>query len=128
MPIVVGMPVSEEVYNLNKDSLGSNKVASKPASKYHNTRTEANGLRFASGKEAAGCKNLMLLEQQHEIFGLRLQVHFPLQAKIAYIADALYVDKLLQVHVVDFKGFRTPEYKLKKKLFREKYGHEIEEV
>ncbi len=123
-----GITVSEDCYNLNKDALGVGKVASQPASKYRNVRTEAKGLRFQSGKEAAGVANLILLEEQHEIFALRLQVPFPLQARINYIADAVYLDRYLKPHVVDFKGFRTPEYKLKKKLFKTKYGKEIEEL
>lgn len=83
---------------------------------------------FQSGHEAAGVANLILLEQQHEIFALRLQVRFPLLNKIVYVADAVYLDEDLSAHIVDFKGFSTKEYKLKKKLFWEVYGKEIEEL
>ncbi len=121
------LPLTPALLARNPDLAGLVK-AQKPASKYKNARAEAKGLTFQSGREAAGVAGLILLEEQHLIFGLRLQVRFPLQARIAYIADAVYLDKVLRVHVVDYKGFATPEFKLKKKLFEEKYGMTIEEV
>jgi hypothetical protein len=117
---------SPDVIKLNPQLAGQPTTVS--ASKYHNAKTEACGMKFDSGKEASGVANLILLEEQKVIFSLRLQVHIPLQAKITYIADAVYLDQALQVHVVDFKGFKTKEYRMKKKLFKEKYGKDIEEV
>jgi hypothetical protein len=58
------------------------------ASKYHNAKAEAHGMTFASGHEAAVISGLILAEQQHKIFGLRLQVRFPLQGGVVYVADA----------------------------------------
>ena len=98
------------------------------ASKYHNARTESKGMSFQSGHEAAGVSNLIIQEDMRAIFALRLQVRFPLPGDTVYVADAVYLDKFLEVHVVDFKGFLTKEYQLKKKLFRETYGQEIEEL
>ncbi len=118
--------VSPDVRVLNPELQAIAKVG-KP-SKYGNAKTQVKGMLFDSGYEAAGVANLILLEQQYEIFALRLQVQFPLQAKISYIADAVYVDKYLKVHVVDFKGYATREYKIKRKLFKERYGQEIEEL
>lgn len=119
------MTYSKDVYELNKEVLSVSAVS---PSKYHNARTEANGMTFQSGHEAAGVGNLILLEAQHEIFALRLQVRFPLSEKITYVADAVYLDNALQSHIVDFKGYATPEFKLKKKLFKSVYGQEIEEL
>ena len=116
---------SEDVMNLNPELKG--KVATVPASKYHNAKAEAHGMRFQSGHEAAGVAGLILLEEQKIIFALRLQVRFPLAGGIIYVADAVYLDENLEAHVIDFKGYRTKEYKLKRKLFRERYGKEIEE-
>ena len=118
------MTYSKDVLRLNPELV----VSSTPASKYHNAKTEASGMTFQSGHEAAGVGNLILLEAQHEIFALRLQVRFPLSEKITYVSDAVYLDNELQPHIVDFKGFKTPEFKLKKKLFKSVYGQEIEEL
>jgi len=116
---------SEDVLKLNPELRGQ--VVTTPASKYHNAKAEAHGMSFQSGKEASGVSNLIMLEEQKIIFALRLQVRFPIAGNITYIADAVYLDENLQPHVVDYKGFATKEYKLKRKLFREKYGREIEE-
>ncbi len=99
-----------------------------PASKYHNARTEAAGMSFQSGREAAGVANLILLQGQYKIFALRLQVPFPLAGKTTYVADAVYLDSDLAVHIVDFKGYPSKEYRIKKRLFKERYHHPIEEL
>ncbi len=99
-----------------------------PASKYHNAKSEAAGMTFHSGREAVRIGELILLEERHEIFGLRLQVRFPVASKITYIADAVYLDEKLQVHVEDAKGILTKEYRIKKKLFEERYKVKIMEV
>ena len=119
------MTYSEDVKKLNPE-LGQ-QVATVPASKYGNAQTEAHGMSFQSGKEAAGVSQLILLEKQKMIFALRLQVRFPLAGGIIYVADAVYLDEKLEPHILDFKGYSTKEYLLKKKLFKEKYGKEIEE-
>ena len=116
--------VSEDVLKLNPEL--AKELATVSASKYHNVRTEAKGLRFQSGHEAAEISKLILLDERHLIFSLRLQVKFPLQGGNSYTADAVYLDDNLNVHVVDCKGFATKEFKIKKKLFRERYGREIE--
>lgn len=101
-----------------------------PASKYGNNRTVAKGMVFASGEEAAGAAKLILLDERHLIFGLRLQTVFPLpELKSSYRADATFSDLIagaLRYHVVDFKGYETREFKLKAAAFKEHYGQEIE--
>jgi hypothetical protein len=119
---------SDDFMKLNPELRGSVDSTPTPASKYHNVKTEACGLKFDSGKEAAHCATLILLEKQYEIFCLQFQVRFPLPGGIIYIADAVYLDKQLWPHVVDCKGFKTKEYKMKRRLFRETYGRNIEEV
>lgn len=118
------MTYSEDVVRLNPE-LGVTAVL---ASKYHNAKTEARGMIFQSGHEAEGVVRLVVLEEHHQIFALRLQVRFSLPGKTVYVADAVYLDKQLQPHVVDYKGFKTQAYKIKKRLFRETYGQEIEEL
>lgn len=115
---------SQDVIKLNPELTQA--TESQPASKYKNVRTEAGGLRFQSGHEASEIMKLVLLDEKHLIFGLRLQVKFHLAGGNSYIADAVYLDEKLRAHVVDAKGVLTKEFKIKAKLFAEKYGKEIE--
>lgn len=117
------LPFSEDVLKLNP---GLRQAETKPASKYGNARAEAKGLRFQSGHEAAEISKLILLDERHLIFSLRLQVRFPLAGENTYVADAVYLDENLEPHIIDCKGFQTKEFKIKAKLFREKYKKEIE--
>ncbi len=130
--------LSDDVKKLNPGvaaELSSMPSALSP-SKYRSSRTESHGMVFDSGKEAAGVSHLMLLEEQHQIFGLRLQVRFPLPGHLFYVADACYCQlqwitsekRALVLVVQDFKGFRTREYRMKRKLFKESYGIEIQEA
>lgn len=118
------LQVSEDVLKLNPGLVKA--LSTVPASKYHNARTDAKGLRFQSGHEATVVSGLMLMEERKQIFALRLQVRFPLQGGNAYVADAVYLDLDLQPHIVDAKGVLTKEFKIKSRLFREKYKQEIE--
>lgn len=127
------MEVSEDVLKLNPGIVEVLKAT--PASKYHNVKSEIDGLTFQSGKEAARCHELMMLEQAHHIFALRFQVRFPLPGKSSYIADAVYCQlglngtrEELTVVVEEIKGTWTQTARLKRKLFEEKYGVQIEEV
>lgn len=95
----------------------------KKASKYRNIKTDG----FASKKEAKRYQELLLLEKAEDISGLRTQVKYPLvvndQLICTYIADFVYDEwssmskyAVCKRVVEDCKGFRTPVYKLKKKL------------
>ena len=131
--VIFGAMMSLDRKNISPDVLALNPQlaevldeSNKPASKYGNIRTIFRGLRFASGKEAKDMADLILQDEHHVIFGLRLQVRFPLQGNNSYVADAVYFDEELKVHVVDSKGVRTKEFNIKAKLFAERYGQEIE--
>lgn len=107
-------------------------------SKYHNKKCVYKGIKFDSLKEMRYYAKLELLEKAGEISELKRQVEFILietfkledktYRKTKYIADFTYKDKEGKYHIVDTKGFKTPEYLLKKKLMAWKYGIEIEEV
>ena len=124
-------------YNFSDDVLKRNpglkdKLKGIPASKYGNVREVAKGLNFQSGHEAAEISKLMIADERHqEVFGLRLQVKFPLQGKTSYVADATYLtveNGVLVPVVLDAKGMKTDVYKIKKKMFEETYGIKITEV
>lgn len=95
------------------------------ASKYHAKKTVIDGIEFDSAREAKRYTRLRALEDEGKIQHLRLQVPFELvpsfecegvkYREMRYVADFVYV-RDGKVVVEDCKGFKTPEYKLKKKL------------
>lgn len=118
--------------------------------KYRNQPTARGALRFDSKKEAGRFDELVLLQNAGKIRDLKLQPQFTLQESyvtpdgervrsIRYVADFSYKrptapDAQGTVHwvpvVEDVKSTatRTAQYKIKRKMFREKYGFEITEV
>lgn len=105
----------------------------KRPSKYGAVRTEVDGITFASKKEARRYSELKLLERSGDISELSLQPRFPLTVGrhriCTYVGDFTYRDRGTGVVVVeDAKGFKTPEYKLKAKLFEALYGFPVREV
>lgn len=107
------------------------------ASKYGNRRVEADGVSFASAKEARRYGELKLLERAGEIAELRLQPRFPLIVNgvkvCTYVADFSYHPTfrgavMAQQTIEDVKGFKTDVYKLKAKLFHALHGFPVTEV
>lgn len=88
--------------------------------KYRAQRVTIDGISFASKKEAARYCQLCLLQKLKLISNLTLQPKFPFiinGTKVcSYIADFKYIDNNGVEVVEDVKGYRTPVYKLKKKL------------
>jgi gp72 family protein len=99
-------------------------------SKYRAKKTEIDGIKFDSKKEAKRYIALRELEKKGNIEKLMLQPRFLLQEgfrkngkayrKIEYVADFMYEQdgKLI---IEDVKGIKTDVYKLKQKLFEKKY-------
>lgn len=99
-------------------------------SKYRAKKTEVDGIKFDSKKEAKRYIVLKALEGKGEIEKLMLQPRFLLQEgfrkngkayrKIEYVADFMYEQdgKLI---IEDVKGIKTDVYKLKQKLFEKRY-------
>lgn len=106
-------------------------------SKYNNKKIEYDGIIFDSIKEKNRYIKLKELEDQGVIHSLELQKKFILQEKfklgnktireISYIADFVYYEND-QMIVEDCKGFRTTEYKIKKKMFQYRYKLDIKET
>ena len=103
-------------------------------SKYSSAKTDVDGIRFDSKKEAEFYAELKLRERAGEISHLRLQPRYLLQEafkhegkqyrEMEYVADFEYIENGETV-VVDVKGFKTAVYMLKKKLFLYKYGGKV---
>lgn len=100
-------------------------------SKYHNRKTEHEGIVFPSRKEANRYIELKLLEHAGKIRGLERQVKFPLIVNgvkvCTYVADFVYQQGTKAI-VEDAKGYRTREYNLKRKLMKACHGVEILET
>lgn len=88
-------------------------------SKYHAQPTYVGEHRFASKKEAARYEQLLFLARGNVIKNLELQPKFPLivgGAKVCtYIGDFAYFEADKRV-IEDVKGFKTPAYRIKRKL------------
>ena len=104
------------------------------ARKYRNTPVVVDGIRFDSKGEAKRWQELKLLQRAGEIADLERQVRFPLRGASGttvchYTADFRYVEMdngyAKRAVVEDFKGMKTPLFKLKAKLFRDNYGFDI---
>ena len=118
-------------------------------------KTTVDGITFASKKEATRYGELKLLVKAGEIRNLTLQPEFALEmasqhefefqgevrhyrstrkvgtyrADFAYEVPAVSRKKLVWKGVVeDVKGFRTPVYRLKKKMVEAQYGITVVEI
>lgn len=109
-------------------------------SKYKAIRTTVNGITYDSKKEAEYGGKLDLLLRTGKIKDLNRQVRFcwseihfandeQIEFKRKYIADFVYHDiKLNKIFIVDVKGFKTAEYKKKKKIVEKLFGIKITEI
>ena len=118
-------------------------------SKYGNKKVVRNGVAYDSQKEANRHTVLKLLERSGKIQDLQRQVKFVLipaqyeqdevgkrggvkrgkllERECSYIADFVYTEDGKQV-VEDTKGFRTADYKIKRKLMLYVHGIRIKET
>lgn len=108
-------------------------------SKYKAKKTEIDGITFASKSEAKRYEELKLLQRGGAIQNLSLQPRFMLQEgfvnidtgkkerAIEYVSDFMY-DEGDRTVVEDVKGFKTADYKIKRKLFIKKYQSEYKHI
>jgi hypothetical protein len=100
------------------------------AAKYRNVKTDG----YASKKEAQRAAELKLMQQAGHITDLREQVRYELipaqgsERACHYVADFVYFDAANNLIVEDTKGFRTPDYVIKRKLMKFVHGISITEV
>lgn len=110
--------------------------------KYHNKKVEIGDLKFDSRKESMRYAELKIMERAGLIKDLEPQkkkyVLIPAQRdkngkiierECAYIADFVYKDtKTGETIVEDVKGYRTPEYRIKRKMMLFFHGIRIRET
>lgn len=118
------------------------RLTKKRKSKYKNEPIEIDGHKFPSIKEANYYCDLKILKAAGIVTEFDKQVEFVLIPAyknangesihaVKYIADFIVTYKDGHTEIVDVKGFRTKDYKLKKKLFEYQYrdrGFVLKEV
>lgn len=103
--------------------------------KFKNIKTEVNGQKFDSKKEARRFGELSLLERAGQIKGLVCQPRFPIIVNgtevCTYVADFTYVEEGRGTVIEDVKSPPTrklPLYRLKTKLLKVTRGLEVVEI
>ena len=123
-------------------------------SKYRAKKIKIHDIVFDSKKEANRYLQLKILEDKGKIHGLELQKKFELlprqtvtikrysektgrrlkdkekvlEKACCYLADFVYYDDKGNLVVEDTKGFRTPDYIIKRKLMLWVHGIQIKEL
>lgn len=106
--------------------------------KYYSRKVTIDGIEFDSQKEARRFCELRLLERAGRITELQRQVKFELipsqkidgkvvERACTYVADFVYTENGKKV-VEDTKGYKTQEYRIKKKLLLWVHGIRIKET
>lgn len=107
-------------------------------SKYHSRKITRDGITFDSVKEYKRFCELAQLEKAGQVTGLQRQIKYQLipsqriagkvvERACTYIADFVYQHNGETV-VEDVKGYKTPEYVIKRKLMLWVHGIRIREV
>lgn len=107
-------------------------LMAKRKSKYGAVKTEVDGQKFDSKREANRYLALKARESAKEIRDLRTQVKFPIVIKgikvCDYVCDFTYYLSHGDLVVEDCKGFKTAMYRLKRRLVEASYGIRILET
>lgn len=95
--------------------------------KYKAKKQEFNGIQYHSKKEAAYAHELSIRKAAGEIKDWERQTKISLDVNGKHIAN-YYIDFVVYhncetLEYVEVKGFETPEWRLKWKLFHALYGH-----
>lgn len=96
--------------------------------KFRAKPTTVDNIRFDSKKEAKYYEELKMLQKAGDIIFFLRQVPFHLPGNTIYRVDFQEFRKDGTVHFVDVKGFKTQEYKTKKRMVEDIYPIIIEEV
>lgn len=95
------------------------------ANKYHvspKADRTVDGITFDSKKEAKRYKDLCFLKQVGDVLTFIPQVPFRLPGGVRYVVDFLVFWADGRVTFEDVKGYRTPEYKAKKRMVEDLYA------
>lgn len=95
--------------------------------KYRAKSTEYNGKRYHSKMEAAYAAELDLRIKAKDIKAWKRQIRIPLIVSDIHVAD-YYIDFMVEhndgtIEYIEVKGFETPEWRLKWKIFEAMMKH-----
>lgn len=90
--------------------------------KFNAVRTEVDGIKFASKKEAKWYGHYKLLQKAGDVLFFLRQVPFDLPGGVKYRCDFLVFWSNGTVSVIDVKGVKTPEFIAKKKMVEDLYN------
>lgn len=96
--------------------------------KFSAVRTEVDGLKFPSKKEARYYAELKIRVAAGEVLFFLMQVPFHLPGGVKYVLDFMEFWADGSVHCVETKGVETEAFKLKKRLVEATYPVKIEVV
>ena len=96
--------------------------------KFNAVRTEVDGIKFSSKKEAKYWQELELGKKSGQLLFALRQVPFHLPGGVRYVLDFMEFWSDGSVRMVDVKGFKTPVYTAKKKMVEALYPVKILEV
>lgn len=96
--------------------------------KFNAKKTELDGIRFDSKKEARYYQELKLRQKAGEVLFFLRQVPFHLPGGVKYKLDFMEFLADGTVVLTDVKGYATKDYKMKKKMVESIYPVEILEV
>jgi len=96
--------------------------------KFNAIRTERDGIKFPSKKEARHYDELKLRQKSGEVIFFLMQIPFHLPGGIKYVVDFAEFRSDGTVHFIDVKGMETPIFKLKRKQVEVLYPIKIEVI
>uniref|UniRef100_A0A6H2A2D7 DUF1064 domain-containing protein n=1 Tax=viral metagenome TaxID=1070528 RepID=A0A6H2A2D7_9ZZZZ len=96
--------------------------------KYHAVLEECDGIKFQSKKEARYYQELKVRVFAGEVAYFLRQVPFELAGGVKYRVDFMEILNDGRIRYVDVKGFRTPTYKMKRRMVEACYPVKIEEA
>jgi hypothetical protein len=104
-------------------------------SKYGAKKTVIDGITFDSKTEGQYYLHLKERQSRGEILTFHLQPIFTLQEgfrkegklykPILYVADFEVIHLDESTEIIDVKGFETPDFKIKRKLFEKRFSHSL---
>jgi hypothetical protein len=94
--------------------------------KYSAVRTESDGIKFDSKKEAKYYGELKLRVRTGEVLFFLRQTPFHLPGNVKYVVDFQEFHADGTIHFVDVKGMQTKQFIMKKKMVESLYPVEIE--
>lgn len=96
--------------------------------KFNAVRTEVDGVKFSSKKEAKRYSELLQAKVSGDILFFLRQVPFHLPGGVRYVVDFVIFWTAGSVSFEDVKGFKTSEYIAKKKIVEALYPIQILEI